>query len=208
MPVAAVTAGGRPSVSSGSANTTFARMCGEKMIRLTCVSSSLITALRPTSLPVPEVVGRATKHGSVGADRAHAADGRRRTRARSPPRGRDHADDLGDVERRAAADADDGVGAVRAERRRAGHHLARRRVAEHAAEDRRREPGGREVGRQLGDDRQRREALVGDDERALQAALAQLRADELARARAEVDRRRKGELGDGHSVDSTQMISK
>ena len=67
MPVAAVTAGGRPSVSSGSANTTFARMCGEKITRLTCVSSSLITLLRPTSLPVPEVVGKATKYGSAAA---------------------------------------------------------------------------------------------------------------------------------------------
>src|SRR5688572_93982 len=65
MPVAAVTAGGTPSVSSGSANTTFARIAGEKITRLTCESSSLITLLRPTSLPVPEVVGSATKYGST-----------------------------------------------------------------------------------------------------------------------------------------------
>jgi len=64
MPVAAVTAGGRPSVSSGSANTTLARMFGEKTIRLMWVSSSLMTELRPTSLPVPEVVGSATNHGT------------------------------------------------------------------------------------------------------------------------------------------------
>ena len=65
MPVAAVTAGGRPSVSSGSANTALARICAEKITRLTWVSASLMTLLRPTSLPVPEVVGRATKYGSA-----------------------------------------------------------------------------------------------------------------------------------------------
>ena len=42
-------AAGRPSVSSGSANTTLASICGENTIRLTCVSSSLMTAERPTS---------------------------------------------------------------------------------------------------------------------------------------------------------------
>ena len=48
MPVAAVTAGGRPSVSSGSANTALARMFGEKTIRLTHnVESYLSPAYHP-----------------------------------------------------------------------------------------------------------------------------------------------------------------
>ena len=63
MPVAAVTCGGKPIVNSGSANTTLAKINGEKITRFTCDCSSLITLLRPTSLPVPEVVGNATKCG-------------------------------------------------------------------------------------------------------------------------------------------------
>ena len=64
MPVAAVIAGGRSSVSSGSAKTAFASSAGEKMIFLMCVTSSPITDERPTSEPVPAVVGTATKWGS------------------------------------------------------------------------------------------------------------------------------------------------
>ncbi len=60
MPVAAVTLAGRARVSSGSANTARARSFGEKTILLMCWSSEM-TALRPTSLPVPAVVGRATQ---------------------------------------------------------------------------------------------------------------------------------------------------
>jgi hypothetical protein len=61
MPVAAVTLGGRSSVSSGSANTALASSTGLKMIFFTWVVSSEITEERPTSLPVPLVVGSATK---------------------------------------------------------------------------------------------------------------------------------------------------
>jgi hypothetical protein len=61
MPVAAVIAGGRSTVSSGSANTALARSRGEKMIFLMCVASSEMTLERPTSDPVPAVVGTATK---------------------------------------------------------------------------------------------------------------------------------------------------
>src|SRR5512134_1768552 len=64
MPVAAVTGAGSASVSSGSANTALASSFGLNTERLTCVSSSPTTAERPTSLPVPEVVGSATKCGS------------------------------------------------------------------------------------------------------------------------------------------------
>ena len=61
MPVAAVTWAGRPRVSSGSANTMRAKIFGLKTTRFKCLSFSLTTLERPTSEPVPEVVGRATK---------------------------------------------------------------------------------------------------------------------------------------------------
>ena len=64
MPVAAVTATGSDSVSSGSANTCFARIAGLKTVRFRWVSFSDTTAERPTSLPVPAVVGKATNQGS------------------------------------------------------------------------------------------------------------------------------------------------
>ena len=64
MPVAAVTAGGRPSVSSGSANTARGSSFALNTVRLWCVSFSLTTDERPTSEPVPAVVGSATMCGS------------------------------------------------------------------------------------------------------------------------------------------------
>ena len=42
----------------------FARSFGENRIFFWCVSSSAIIALRPTSLPVPLVVGTVTKYGT------------------------------------------------------------------------------------------------------------------------------------------------
>src|SRR6185312_13566497 len=64
MPVAAVTLAGRSSVSSGSANTARARSADENTMRFTPLDSSEMTAERPTSLPVPLVVGSATSQGS------------------------------------------------------------------------------------------------------------------------------------------------
>ena len=64
MPVAAVTAGGRSMVSSGSAKIIFASSLGEKRIFFWCVISSAIMALLPTSLPVPAVVGTVMKCGT------------------------------------------------------------------------------------------------------------------------------------------------
>ena len=64
MPVAAVTGPGSASVSSGSANTALARILALNTVRLWCVSFSDTTDERPTSEPVPEVVGSATKCGS------------------------------------------------------------------------------------------------------------------------------------------------
>ena len=60
MPVPAVIAGGMPTVSSGSQIVTFGSMPGWKMIFLVWVFSLVTTAARPTSEPVPAVVGTAT----------------------------------------------------------------------------------------------------------------------------------------------------
>ena len=59
MPVAAVIAGGRPTVSSGSLITTPGIICGWKMIFFWWVASLTTTPARPTSEPVPAVVGTA-----------------------------------------------------------------------------------------------------------------------------------------------------
>ena len=63
-----------------------------------------------------------------------------------------------------------------------------------------------EVRAELGQQRQLGECAVGDDQRALQALLEQVRADERARTGAEVDRRWEREAGDAHGA--CQMISK
>ncbi len=75
------------------------------MIFLTCVTSSEITDERPTSEPVPAVVGTATKYGSAAVDRPHL---RVVPRVFEDVAGmiRHQRDRLRDVERRAAADAD------------------------------------------------------------------------------------------------------
>jgi hypothetical protein len=64
MPVAAVMAGGSPAVSSGSSTAIRGRSVGWKMIVFLPVRSIVITAERPTSLPVPAVVGTAYRGGT------------------------------------------------------------------------------------------------------------------------------------------------
>ena len=65
MPVAAVSQAGMPSVSSGSQMAALGIRCGLMKPSLR-PSSSVISAARPTSLPVPAVVGIATT-GAVAA---------------------------------------------------------------------------------------------------------------------------------------------
>ena len=60
MPVPAVIAGGMPTVSSGSQIVTLGIISGWKMIFFVWVASSVTTPARPTSEPVPAVVGTAT----------------------------------------------------------------------------------------------------------------------------------------------------
>ena len=197
MPVAAVTCGGSASVSSGSANTIFASTLGLNTMRFRCVSSSLITAERPTSEPVPEVVGSATKYGRSLVDGPHLRVVPHVLEDVALVRGGD-ADHLGHVERRAAAEADHAIGAMRLEGGRARHHLAGGRVAEHAGEHGHLQP--RQMGLELGQHRQRGQRLVGDDQRALEALLAQVLRHFLARAGAEVDGGGKGKAADAHDA--------
>ena len=72
MPTAAVMRAGSPVVSSGSATTATGIIIGWKMIFLVWSRVSVITDARPTSEPVPEVVGTATT-GAIppGSARVH-----------------------------------------------------------------------------------------------------------------------------------------
>ena len=72
MPVPAVIIAGMPTVSSGSQSVTFGIISGWKITFLVCVASSVMTPARPTSEPVPAVVGTATI-GSIplGSARVH-----------------------------------------------------------------------------------------------------------------------------------------
>jgi hypothetical protein len=58
MPVAAVREGGRPKVRAGSHSARVGNRCG--LMKSSLRPSRLIIAARPTSLPVPAVVGIAT----------------------------------------------------------------------------------------------------------------------------------------------------
>ncbi len=62
----AVTLGGSERVSSGSHSTSGGIMWAEKIVSLRRLTGSVTTELRPTSLPVPAVVGIATKNGWSG----------------------------------------------------------------------------------------------------------------------------------------------
>ena len=122
MPVPAVMSGGMPTVSSGSQMVTVGIICGWKMIFLVCVFSSVTTAARPTSEPVPAVVGSATigaMRFGVGARPPVADVLEVPQRSRLP---RHEGDELADIERRAAAEGDDAVMAAASECRNAGRH--------------------------------------------------------------------------------------
>ncbi len=67
MPVPAVIRGGMPTVSSGSQITTAGRIFGWKMTFFTWVDELVITPARPTSEPVPAVVGTATMGAMASA---------------------------------------------------------------------------------------------------------------------------------------------
>ena len=108
-PVAAVILGGRPTVSSGSAMTMPGIIFGWKMIFFWCVSSLRMTPARPTSLPVPAVVGTATMGAmpfGIGARPPVADVLEIPQRARLA---RHERDDLAGIQARAAAEGDDAI---------------------------------------------------------------------------------------------------
>mmetsp|Transcript_13488 Transcript_13488/g.40156 ORF Transcript_13488/g.40156 Transcript_13488/m.40156 type:complete len:214 (+) Transcript_13488:491-1132(+) len=80
MPVHAVTSAGRPVVSAGSRMTRPGSMFAWKMIFLVLVASSVTTAARPTSDPVPAVVGTAT-HGAMPASSTRACQSSRSSKS-------------------------------------------------------------------------------------------------------------------------------
>ena len=106
---------GMPTVSSGSEITTFGIIFGWKMIFFVCVSSSVMTPARPTSEPVPAVVGTAT----IGAMPSGSARVHQSPMSSKSQTGRVwpamKAMSLPTIERRAAAEGDDAVMAAGAE---------------------------------------------------------------------------------------------
>ena len=133
--------GGMPTVSSGSQITTFGIIIGWKIIFLVCVASSVMTPARPTSEPVPAVVGTATI-GAIpsGSARVH----------QSPTSSKSHigrvcpamkAMTLPTSSARAAAEGDDAVMAAARNDRDAGLDIGLDRVGLHVGEDATREPG-------------------------------------------------------------------
>ncbi|MEZ5208765.1 MAG: hypothetical protein R2690_17740 [Acidimicrobiales bacterium] len=107
-----------------------------------------------------------------------------------------HADGLGDVEGGAAADPDDGVGTVGPVRLDAGRDLGDDRVADDAAERGGRQPGAVEPLHDGGEERQRRHADVGDQQRPGHAGARQHVGELVDRSGAEADRRREAERGE------------
>ena len=165
MPVAAVTAGGRPSISSGSTSATCAPISGvPPTLNLIFRSWSVITAQSVTSLPVPAVVGTATSGGirrSIGRMPVLVVLDRAAVHDLDPGR-------LRRVHRATAAERDEPVAALLpVERRCPADELnvgVRVDVVEEdcVLEDRK---------RALGEPR-RRDALVGDEQRPRHSELA------------------------------------
>ncbi len=115
MPVAAVMAGGTPTVSSGSAITATGMMRGWKISRLVCVASSVMTETRPTSEPVPAVVGTATVGAMPVEVGAPVQLSPTSSKSHKRPRlARQEGDGLAGIERAAAAERDHAVMAARA----------------------------------------------------------------------------------------------
>ena len=124
----------------GRRSSTFGIISGWKIIFLVCVASSVMTPARPTSEPVPAVVGTATIGAMpFGSARVH----------QSPTSSKSHigrvcpamkAIDLAGVERRAAAEGDDAVVPAGAQRLEAGLDIGRDRVGLDSREDGRGRP--------------------------------------------------------------------
>ena len=173
MPVAAVTAGGRPRVSSGSANTARASSRGEKMIFLTCV------CVVGDDRAAPDLAARCPRwwgwRPSTGCPGRWAARRASRPRSRTGRRGGVAMSAMALATSRAAPPPRPTmrVGLVRAEASTPGGHLRCHGVA---ADARRTAPASRPAAAEQRraarrEDGQRGQALVGDDQRAAQALL-------------------------------------
>ena len=169
----------------------MASRCGLKMTVLRPVAASVTTPERPTSLPVPAVVGMVMIGRHVRADELPAVD-RVVVVDERPVVGDLERDELARVERRAAADRDDALGAVRPVRRDArrttfsstgfGSTLSKTAVAMPAASSRRAHALG---------DPDLDDAGVAHHEGPLCAQPLDVVADHGHRPDAEHDRRRK-----------------
>ena len=176
-PVAAVTIGGTETVSAGSMIAMSASISTLSVAILFIVAGSVISARVPTSLPVPAVVGicasataarrRAVRAGDVG--QPHVARD-------------EHGDELGEVHRAAAAEADDRVGLGRLGGGDRGLEVRQVGLGLHLAEER--------GVRQAEDVEAGGVDLVGDDEGAAGAGRVEPGGERLDLAGAEADDRR------------------
>ncbi len=107
-PVPAVMKGGMPVVSFGSAITIAGRSLGWKITFLVCVSSLVMTPARPTSEPVPAVVGTATI-GAMASESARVHQSPTSSKSQTDASARLEGDQLAEVQARAAAEGDDAV---------------------------------------------------------------------------------------------------
>ena len=129
IPTAAVTCAGSPTVSSGSAITTTGSIFGWKMIFLVRSRTSVITDARPTSEPVPEVVGTATTGAMPPASaRVHQSSRSSKSQTMTVLTGHQR-HRLRGVERASSAEPDHPVMAAVVERPHALGHVRLHRVA-------------------------------------------------------------------------------
>ena len=104
-PVAAVTNGGTETVRAGSMIAMSASISTLSVATLFIVAGSVISARVPTSEPVPAVVGTWASGDAAGRGAVRAGDV-----GEAELGGGEDGDELGEIHRAAAAEADDGVG--------------------------------------------------------------------------------------------------
>ena len=187
MPVPAVMKDGMPTVSSGSAMTIAGSSFGWKITFLVCVASLVMTPARPTSEPVPAVVGTATIGAiavGIGA-RPPVAD--ILEIPHRPGLSGLEGDQLAEIERRAAAEGDDAVMLALREGGDAGGEVGLDRVGLDVGKHRMRHLGVGEDLQRARDDRQPGKAGIGDEQRPLDAGRGKRVRQFGDAARAEAD---------------------
>ena len=109
-----------------------------------------------------------------------------------------HADHLGHIERRAAPESDDAIGAMRGKGRSALHHLAAGRVAMDAIKHG--DLQAIEMAAEFSQHGQCGQGAIGHDQRAAKAQGGQVAGHELARAWPELDGGWKRKILDAHGL--------